>query len=198
MKILIIDNYDSFTFNLYQCVGEMLKKKRVDFCVDVIRNDAITLGKIKEKKYKKIIISPGPGNPSDSAYFGVCADVLTRLGKTTPILGVCLGMQGMAYCFGGNVVRAKKPMHGKTSIIRHDGKGIFKGLPQDIEVMRYHSLIADRESLPDCLKITAVARDTREIMGLRHTKYPIEGMQFHPESFATEAGMLILENFINS
>ena len=196
MKILIIDNYDSFTFNLYQYIGEILIGKNEKFILDVLRNDTITTKQITNRKYDKIIISPGPGDPSDSSYFGVCADVLTKLGKDTPVLGVCLGMQGMAYYFGGNVVRAQRPMHGKTSIIEHDGKGVFTDLPQNIEVMRYHSLIAEKETLPECLSITATSRDTGEVMGLRHKKYPIEGIQFHPESFATEGGKQILENFI--
>lgn len=196
MKILIIDNYDSFTFNLYQCVGEILKEKENNFVVDVFRNDAIDVGEIRKRNYDKIIVSPGPGNPSDKAYFGVCADVLTKLGQKIPVLGVCLGMQGMAYVFGGKVVRAKKPMHGKTSIIKHDGTGVFEGLPQDLEVMRYHSLVAEEKSLPKSLVITARSEDTNEIMGLRHRKYPIEGVQFHPESFATEAGKILLTNFL--
>ncbi len=195
MKIIIIDNYDSFTFNLYQLVGEILTKKNIAFTLDVLRNDQVSLSQIKQKKYDKIIISPGPGDPSDRNYFGVCADVLTEI-KNIPILGVCLGMQGMAHFFGGKVSKAKLPMHGKTSIISHDQKGLFQNLPQGLEVMRYHSLVADKKSLPSSLKITALADDTEEIMGLRHIKYPIEGIQFHPESFATEAGKLMLENFL--
>ncbi len=196
MKVLIIDNYDSFTFNLYQYVGEILQSSILPFRVDVFRNDKITVEKIKKKKYDRIILSPGPGDPSDKKYFGVCADVLTKLGKKIPVLGVCLGMQGMANSFGGKVIRAKKPMHGKTSSIKHDGKGVFAGLPQDLEVMRYHSLVADPETLPSSLLITATAKESREIMGLRHKKYPIEGVQFHPESFATEVGKMILTNFL--
>ncbi len=194
MKILIIDNYDSFTFNLYQYAGEILKNSGEDFTIDVFRNDAITLKEIKKKKYSKIIISPGPGDPSDKAYFGVCSEVIIKLGKKIPILGVCLGMQGMVYYFGGRVITAKLPMHGKTSIISHDKKGIFKGLPQGLEVMRYHSLIAEEETLPKILEITAQADG--EIMGLRHKKYPVEGVQFHPESFATEGGKRMLANFL--
>lgn len=198
MKVLIIDNYDSFTFNLYQYVGELLQTRFKDFTLDVFRNNKISLPEIKRRAYDRIIISPGPGDPSDKAYFGVCADVLTKLGQK-PVLGVCLGMQGIAYYFGGKVVRAKVPMHGKTSIIQHDKKGVFKGLPQDLEVMRYHSLVADRDSLPDVLEITAVVKqdsEEGEIMGLRHKKYPIEGVQFHPESFATEAGKQMLSSFL--
>ncbi len=198
MKILIIDNYDSFTFNLYQLVGEILMKKGLQFVLDVVRNNEITINKIKKRNYNKIIISPGPGNPSNPLYFGVCAKVLTEIGKKTPVLGVCLGMQGMAYYFGGKVVQAQKPMQGKTSLIEHDGLGVFKNLPQNLEVMRYHSLIAEKSSLPKMLKITALSQDTREIMGLRHETYPIEGIQFHPESFATEGGKLILSNFLFS
>jgi len=196
MKILIIDNYDSFTFNLYQYIGEVLMDKGKKFRLDVLRNDEITTEEIKKRRYDKVIISPGPGDPSDPAYFGVCAEVLTQVGKETPVLGVCLGMQGMAHYFGGKVIRAKHPMHGKTSIIEHDGLGMFRGLPQKLEVMRYHSLIADKLTLPDCLKITSESLDTEEIMGLRHKTYPIEGIQFHPESFATDGGKLLLANFL--
>lgn len=196
MKILIIDNYDSFTYNLYQYVGEILTSAQKKFTLDVARNDEISLNEIKKRKYNRIIISPGPGDPSDKKYFGVCADVITKLGKKTPVLGVCLGMQGVAHYFGGRVVRAKLPMHGKTSVIKHDGKGVFAALPQGIEVMRYHSLVADESALPKTLVVTARAEDTDEIMGLRHTKYPIEGIQFHPESFATEGGKQIIRNFL--
>lgn len=196
MKVLIIDNYDSFTFNLYQYVGELLQGKFEEFTLDVFRNDKISLSAIKKGGYDRIIISPGPGDPSNKEYFGVCADVLTKIGIESPVLGVCLGMQGMAHYFGGRVVLAKQPMHGKTSIIEHDGQGVFKGLPQTLEVMRYHSLIAEKSTLPECLKITAESLDTKEIMGLRHKVYPIEGIQFHPESFSTEGGKRILTNFL--
>ncbi len=195
MKVLVIDNYDSYTYNLYQLVGELLSKKGREFKVDVVRNDEITLDQIRSLGYEKVIISPGPGDPSDKNYFGVCAKVLTQLGKTIPVLGVCLGMQGMGYYFGGKVIRAEKVMHGKTSLITHDGTGLFRRLPQDLEVMRYHSLIVEKESLPEDLEITATSQD-EEIMGLRHKKYPIEGVQFHPESFATEGGKLMMENFL--
>lgn len=196
MKVLIIDNYDSFTFNLYQYVGELLQEKNNDFFLDVFRNDAITLQEITRKKYDRIIISPGPGDASDKKYFGVCAEVLLQLGKEIPVLGVCLGMQGIAHYFGGKVIRAKMPMHGKTSMITHDEKGVFEQLPQNLSVMRYHSLIVEKKSISDCLEITAISQDTDEIMGLRHKKYPIEGIQFHPESFATEGGKRIIENFL--
>lgn len=197
MKILIIDNYDSFTFNLYQYIGEILTMQNKKFSLDVFKNDEITLGSIKKNRYDKIIISPGPGNPSDPSYFGVCKDVIEKLGKHTPILGVCLGMQGIGYIFGGKVIKAKEPMHGKISAITHDGKGLFKNLPQDIDVMRYHSLIIEKKSITDCLEITATTKGkNKEIMGLRHRVYPIEGVQFHPESFATEGGKLLLKNFL--
>lgn len=206
MKVLIIDNYDSFTYNLYQYTGEVLMKKSKSFELDVVRNDELTLTQIAKKNYDNIFISPGPGNPSDTAYFGVCSEVILELGKNTPILGVCLGMQGIASVFGGSIKRAKTPMHGKTSLISHDERGVFIGLPKSLEVMRYHSLIVSEKNLPACLEITARANTTSlnyekdsgigEIMGLRHKVYPIEGIQFHPESFATDAGKQMLENFI--
>lgn len=196
MKVLIIDNYDSFTYNLYQYIGEILRTTGRRFTVDVFRNNEVALEDIKKKQYDKIVLSPGPGDPSDKAYFGVCAAILTDVGKETPVLGVCLGMQGMAHYFGGKVVRAKVPMHGKTSTIHHDGNGIFTGLPQYIEVMRYHSLVAEKKNLPSCLEVSAESVDTEEIMGLRHKVYPVEGIQFHPESFATEGGKMILRNFL--
>ncbi len=197
MKVLILDNYDSFTYNLYQYIGEILQEKQKEFEIEVLRNDEITLKEIEYKNYDRIIISPGPGNPADKEYFGVCGQVLTVIGQKTPILGVCLGMQGMAHYFGGRVIRAQKPMHGKVSLLRHDGKGVFKNLPQELEVMRYHSLIAEKESLPDILEITATVGGVNgEIMGLRHKKFPVEGIQFHPESFATEGGKEILKNFL--
>lgn len=196
MKVLIIDNYDSFTFNLYQYIGEIMVAKNKKFTLNVFRNDEISTNEIEKGDYDKIIISPGPGNPADLSYFGVCADVITKIGKKTPVLGVCLGMQGIAHYFGGKVIRAKVPMHGKTSFITHDGSGVFKSLPQDLEVMRYHSLIAEKETLPDCLEITATVSDTHEVMGLRHKVFPIEGIQFHPESFATDGGKILLTTFL--
>jgi anthranilate synthase component 2 len=201
MKILIIDNYDSFTYNLYQVIGSLLQNKQETSIIDVYRNDALTLQEIKDRKYDRIVISPGPGNPADKEYFGVCAEVLTEIGKTTPVLGVCLGLQGLAYYFGGQVVKAKLPMHGKTSLINHDEKGVFANLPQGLEVMRYHSLIVDKDSLPSCFKITARSyygrnKEDYEIMGLRHLEYQIEGIQFHPESFATEGGEKMIANFL--
>ena len=214
MNVLIIDNYDSFTFNLYQYIGEILadraNKTGENFSVTVKRNNEITLADVQAMNPDRIIISPGPGSPDDPAYFGVCGDVITEMGKTTPLLGVCLGMQGIAHFFGGKVVRASVPMHGKTSPVRHDGKGVYQDLPQDIEIMRYHSLMADSASLPDCLEVTSVVCNSDhqdkslkdaslagdEIMGLRHRDYPIEGVQYHPESFATEGAKRLLSNFL--
>ncbi|MDA1317367.1 MAG: aminodeoxychorismate/anthranilate synthase component II [bacterium] len=196
MKILIIDNYDSFTYNLYQYVGEILLENQLDPDITVKRNDQISVKQIKQKKFDRIIISPGPGDPSDPAYFGVCADVITQIGITTPVLGVCLGMQGIGHYFGGNVIKAKRSMHGKTSTLTHDGKGVFEGLPQNIEVMRYHSLVVDRQSLPPELTVTATSTDTNEIMGIRHNIYPIEGIQFHPESLFTDGGKRMLSNYL--
>lgn len=214
MKILLLDNYDSFTYNLYQYIGEIMAADSRPFVLDVRRNDEITLADIRRAKYDRIIISPGPGSPDDPKYFGVCGKVLTKIGQSTPVLGVCLGMQGMAHFFGGRVIRARLPMHGKTSLIEHDGQGIFNGLPRPLEVMRYHSLVVDPTCVPKCLQVTATTlgadmlgadlmsapSKTRqapgEIMGLRHRHFPIQGIQFHPESFATEGGKIILRNFL--
>ena len=210
MKVLIIDNYDSFTFNLYQYIGEILSEQNAPFELLVKRNDQISVADIKALAPARIIISPGPGSPDDPAYFGVCGEVITELGKTTPLLGVCLGMQGIAHFFGGKVVRASMPMHGKTSPIRHDGKGVYQGLPQHIEIMRYHSLMVDAASLPACLEVTSVVANHAhantelrqaslcgdEIMGIRHRDYPIQGVQYHPESFATEGAKTLLKNFL--
>ncbi|WP_394212813.1 anthranilate synthase component II [Psychrobacter piscatorii] len=212
MNVLIIDNYDSFTFNLYQYVGEILQTLSDDKETSVIvkRNNEITLAEVEAMNLDRIIISPGPGSPDDPAYFGICADVIETLGKTIPLLGVCLGMQGIAHVFGGDVIRASVPMHGKVSSIRHDGKGIYQGLPQELEIMRYHSLVVKADTIPSCLTITSVvANDDRatlsfdesaltgdEIMGLAHKDYPIQGVQFHPESFATEGAKHLLSNFL--
>ena len=176
--------------------GDLLLQQSPTNVLDVIRNDKISLTEIK-KKYDKVILSPGPGNPADKAYFGVCADILLNPEKDLPVFGVCLGMQGIAHYYGGKVMRAPHPMHGKTSPIKHDSKGVFKDIPQLVNVMRYHSLIVEDSSLPDCLEITAQTNDsTKEIMGLRHKQYPIEGIQFHPESFATQEGNTMLRNFL--
>lgn len=197
MKILIIDNFDSFTYNIYQYVGDVCALRNVTVEVDVIRNTDITYDEVLTRAYDRIILSPGPGDPSDAHYFGVCADVLTRCtAESTPVIGVCLGMQGMAHYYGGKVVRAQEPMHGKTSAVTHDEKGIFAGLPQEVNVMRYHSLVAEESSLPACLEVSARVKGTGEIMGLRHKSLPVEGVQFHPESFATEGGKKMIENML--
>ena len=208
MRVLIIDNYDSFTFNLFQVIGEVLhaERSRPDIRpeVKVIRNDELSLYEIEAYNPTHIVISPGAGAPDDPAYFGICKDVILSLGMNTPILGVCLGMQGIASAFGGEIVRDPVPMHGKMSRINHNGEGVFSGLPQRLEVMRYHSLLADVNTLPDCLEITAVVEPhhmegytQQKIMGLRHRDFPIEGIQFHPESFATEGSVEIIRNFLD-
>ena len=212
MNVLIIDNYDSFTFNLYQYIGEILQMMDSDKQANVIvkRNNEITLADVQAMSLDRIIISPGPGSPDDPAYFGICAEVIEVMGKTTPLLGVCLGMQGIAHVFGGDVIRASVPMHGKVSAIRHDSAGIYNDLPQELEIMRYHSLMVQADTLPNCLTVTAVVANDEhhdldltesalagdEIMGVQHKDYPIQGVQFHPESFATEGAKRLLTNFL--
>ncbi|GGB85787.1 glutamine amidotransferase [Marinobacterium zhoushanense] len=217
MKVYIIDNYDSFTYNLYQYIGEILSsaqlKGEIDsFDIVVKRNNQVTLDQVRAANPDRLIISPGPGSPDDPAYFGVCAEVIRELGPTTPLLGVCLGMQGIVHVFGGKVVKAPLPMHGKISPITHNAEGVFKNTPDQLEIMRYHSLIAEAESLPECLQVTAAVGDLPranfddidhihqggrfEIMGVRHRDYPIHGIQFHPESFATEGGKELISNFL--
>lgn len=203
MRALIIDNYDSFTYNLYQLAGDILQQSNSGHSIEVFRNDEITFSQVV-KKYDKVILSPGPGNPANKSYFGVCADLLKNPSHNIPLLGVCLGMQGIAHYFGGKIIKAPYPMHGKTSPIRHDGRGVFKKISLPVEVMRYHSLIVDEGSLPHCLEISARtsivspkgSREVGEIMGIRHKKFPIEGIQFHPESFATQEGEMMLKNFL--
>jgi anthranilate synthase component 2 len=184
--ILLIDNYDSFTYNLYQAVRSLGAQCRV------IRNDAMTVAQIKKLKPSKLILSPGPGRPEDA---GITLDVIKEVSPRIPTLGVCLGHQALAMAFGGKVVRAKKLMHGKTCRIRHDGKGVFRGLKQNLEVMRYHSLVAERNSLPDCLVISARSEEGL-VMGLRHRELPVEGVQFHPESVMTPEGSAMIRNFL--
>ena len=203
--VYLVDNYDSFTYDLYQYIGEVLTTAQLnnqigDFEVIVARNDQVTVADIEAAHADRIIISPGPGSPEDESYFGVCAQVITELGPKIPLLGVCLGMQGIVHCFGGKVVKAYVPMHGKVSPISHDGMGIFKDIPDQLEVMRYHSLMAAAESMPDCLTLTAVVgdlgSDSYEIMAVKHKQFPIQGIQFHPESFATEGGKELMKNFL--
>ena len=191
MKTLIIDNYDSFTYNLYQYIGELGGNPTV------VRNDQISPNEIVNGKFSHIIISPGPGDPSDSAYFGICKDIILIFGKNIPILGVCLGHQGIIYAFGGKIIRAPLIKHGKTSIIRHSQKGIFANVKNPLVGMRYHSLIGEQESLPDDIEVTATSLDDQAIMGVKHKKYPIFGVQFHPESIGTEDGKEILRNFLS-
>ncbi|KZR74511.1 anthranilate synthase component II [Prochlorococcus marinus] len=191
--LLIIDNYDSFTFNLVQYLGELAAKHPVAGDLRVERNDALCLSQIRELRPAAILLSPGPGNPDQS---GVCMEVLTELAPTIPTLGVCLGHQALAQAYGGKVVQADELMHGKTSPVLHNGEGLFKGLPLPLTATRYHSLIAERESLPDCLEVTAWLEDGT-IMGLRHRTHPhLQGVQFHPESVLTEAGHQLLTNFL--
>ena len=190
MKFLIIDNYDSFVYNLAQRLGEL------GVTSDVIRNDELTIDQIKNGGYNAIIISPGPGTPDDKRYFGICKEVIQELGPTTPILGVCLGHQGIISCFGGKVVNAGNVRHGKTSQVKHYDDSMFNGIKNPFRATRYHSLVGYKTIIPDSLKITAVAEDDGEVMGVSHKEYLIEGVQFHPESILTNEGTKILENFI--
>lgn len=191
MRVLVIDNYDSFVYNLAQQVGSLAD------VVIVRRNNEITAAEAKELRPDRIIISPGPGTPADPRYFGSCSSIITSL-MDVPILGVCLGHQGIAHAFGGRIVKARKLRHGKTSSIRHDRKGVLRGLGNPFEATRYHSLVVDRRSLPDCLEISAESLDDNEIMGVRHRKLPIEGVQFHPESILTTEGNRLIENFLEA
>jgi len=182
----MIDNYDSFTYNLVQYLGELGEELKV------YRNDKITIPEIEKLKPSRIVISPGPGTPKDA---GISKDVIKQFAGKIPILGVCLGEQAIGEVFGGKVILSKKLMHGKTSEVHHDGKTIFKDLPNPFTATRYHSLILERESLPDCFEISAETKD-KEIMGIRHKEFKLEGVQFHPESILTEAGKKLLRNFL--
>lgn len=184
--LLVIDNYDSFTYNLVQYLGELGQD------ISVYRNDKITLMEIESLNPERIVISPGPCTPKEA---GISVDLIKQFAGRIPILGVCLGHQSIGYAFGGEIIHAKKLMHGKTSMIHHDGKTIFEKLPNPFEATRYHSLVIERESIPDELEISAVT-DDGEIMGVRHKEYIIEGVQFHPESILTKAGKDILRNFL--
>ncbi len=191
MRTLIIDNYDSFVYMLVQYVGELGGNPIV------YRNDKLSVNKIKTMKPDRIIISPGPGTPEDPKYFGTCSAILKEVSLKVPTLGVCLGCQGIVHVFGGRIIRAKQLMHGKTSLIKHDGKSIFKTLKQPFRATRYHSLVAEKASVPPSLRVVAEALDDQEVMGVRHISYPIEGVQFHPESIMTEGGMKIIKNFLD-
>jgi anthranilate synthase/aminodeoxychorismate synthase-like glutamine amidotransferase len=186
MRILMIDNYDSFTYNLVQYLGELGAD------VEVRRNDAIALDEIEDRAPDAIVISPGPCTPREA---GISVDALRRFAGRIPILGVCLGHQSMAFAFGGEVVRAARLMHGKTSPILHDGRTIFRGLPNPFDATRYHSLLVRRETLPDCFEVSAQTREG-EIMGIRHRDWVMEGVQFHPESILTAPGKDLLRNFL--
>ncbi len=189
--LLMIDNYDSFTWNLVQYLQTLGEEVRVE------RNDALTVDEIDELAPQRIVISPGPCTPNEA---GVSVELIKQLGMRIPILGVCLGHQALGQAYGGDVIRAGRIMHGKTSRIRHEGKGVFAGLPDLYEATRYHSLVVSRETLPECLEVTAWTENedgsVEEIMGLRHREHPVEGVQFHPESILTEHGHALLKNFL--
>jgi len=191
MKFLIIDNYDSFVYNIAQYLGEL------GVNCEVIRNDKITLEQIKQNNYDGIIISPGPGTPEDKKYFGVCSKVIKDMGTTMPILGVCLGHQGIIHAFGGKIINAGCVRHGKTSLVKHTNSELFQNVKNPFRATRYHSLVGDKTIIPDILQVTATADDDGEVMAIAHKKYLIQGVQFHPESIMTENGKKILENFIN-
>jgi anthranilate synthase/aminodeoxychorismate synthase-like glutamine amidotransferase len=184
--LLVIDNYDSFTYNLVQYFGELGADPVVK------RNDAVTADEVEKMRPGKIVISPGPGTPADA---GISMDLIRRFGPKLPILGVCLGHQSIGEVYGGKVVRAERLMHGKTSPIRHDGKGVFAGLPNPFEATRYHSLLVEKKSVPACLEVTADTAEG-EIMGLRHRDFPVHGVQFHPESILSKEGKDLLANFL--
>ena len=190
MKFLIIDNYDSFVYNIAQYLGELGVES------DVIRNNKITLDEIKKANYDAIIISPGPGTPEDKKYFGICSDVIKDMGAFIPILGVCLGHQGIIHAFGGKVTNAGCVRHGKTSLVDHTNSELFKDVKNPFRATRYHSLVGDKTIIPDVLEVTAIATDDGEVMAIKHKEHLIEGVQFHPESIMTEDGKKILENFI--
>ena len=184
--LLLIDNYDSFTYNLFQYLSELGEE------VVVVRNDKITLAEIEKAKPERIVISPGPSTPQNA---GISNEVIKHFGSTLPLLGICLGHQCIGYSYGAEIGRANEIMHGKSSLIHHADQGVLSGLPNPFSAIRYHSLRVEREDLPECFEITAWT-DDKEIMGLRHKQHPVEGIQFHPESFMTEVGKDILRNFL--
>jgi anthranilate synthase component 2 len=192
LKVIVIDNYDSFVYNIVQYIGELGAE------AIVYRNDQVNLQQITVLKPDRIVISPGPGTPEDERYFGVCTNLLQTISQTIPTLGVCLGHQGIINAYGGKIIRAKRLMHGKTCVIKHDQKGIFAGVRNPLTATRYHSLAGERASIPSCLEITAESIDDGEIMGVRHVKFPINGVQFHPESILCEDGKIIIKNFLES
>jgi anthranilate synthase/aminodeoxychorismate synthase-like glutamine amidotransferase len=186
--LLLLDNYDSFTYNVYQLLSELGAE------VEVIRNDQITPEEVLSRGYEAIVLSPGPGVPKDA---GITEDLIRTVQGKVPVLGICLGHQAIGEVFGAKIVRAGEIIHGKVSKLQHDGQGVYQGLPQELPVGRYHSLIIERESLPDCLEVTAELADGT-IMGIRHKEYAIQGMQFHPESILTPGGRQLMQNFLNS
>lgn len=190
MKVLVIDNYDSFVYNIAQYLGELGAEP------EVVRNDKITAGEAASGRYGAIVISPGPGTPVQKKHFGVCGEVIRSAGPRIPLLGVCLGHQGIVHAFGGRVTNAGCVRHGKTSNIRHCGSGIFEGVPDSFRATRYHSLVGEKTTIPDSLEVTATAEDDGEVMAVKHKLYPVTGVQFHPESIMTEHGVKIMGNFL--
>ncbi len=198
MRIVIIDNYDSFTYNLAQQIAAVVEREaKISINPMVFRNDRVTLGEIIALDADAIVISPGPGHPANKRDFGVSADVIANMYDKVPILGVCLGHQGIVHIFGGKVVRAKVPRHGKTSMIKHNNNGILAGLSNPFKATRYHSLVAEPNSIPSCLEVTAYSLDDEEVMGIMHKRYPLFGVQFHPESVLTDEGNKIIINFLS-
>lgn len=191
MRILVIDNYDSFVYNIAQVLGKLNIQTTVE------RNDKINLTSVRKMNPDGIIISPGPGHPADRKYFGNCIDIIVNFGVITPILGVCLGHEGIVNAFGGSIINAKKVRHGKTSPIGYNSSNLFENISNPFSATRYHSLVADPKKIPQCLEVTAKALDDGEIMGVRHKRYLIEGIQFHPESVLTPDGPKIFQNFIS-
>lgn len=191
-RLLLIDNFDSFTYNLYQQVRGLGAE------VDVARNNARTLEQIQAGNYDGFILSPGPGTPERKEDFGVCRDIILQMGPSKPILGVCLGHQGIVHAFGGQIARAPKPRHGKTSQVEHEEDGLFEGLPNPLTVMRYHSLVGEEKSMPQNLRITARSLDDKMVMAVQHVTYPIFGVQFHPESIMTSEGAKLTGNFLKT
>ncbi|MXX21513.1 MAG: aminodeoxychorismate/anthranilate synthase component II [Cenarchaeum sp. SB0665_bin_23] len=190
MNILIIDNYDSFVYNIAQYVGSVGAE------CQVVRNDTVDMEAVSHGTYDGIIISPGPGTPSERRYFGACSDIIKKYSRTIPTLGVCLGHQGIIEAYGGVVTNAGHVMHGKTSLVKHDGMGIFEGLPSPLRATRYHSLVGEKTTIPPCLEVTATAQDDGEVMAVRHRSHPVIGVQFHPESIMTECGIDMIRNFL--
>jgi anthranilate synthase component 2 len=191
LRILVIDNYDSFVYNIVQILGKLNIQTLVE------RNDRISFASVRKMNPDGIVISPGPGHPADRKYFGNCIDIIINLGPTTPILGVCLGHEGIVNAFGGSIINAKKVRHGKTSPIEYQSSKLFENISNPFRATRYHSLVADPNNIPFCLEVTAKALDDGEIMGVRHKQYPIEGIQFHPESVLTADGPMMFQNFIS-